>query len=61
VPGELVRRFFDAAYTDRSGGWLAALGADVAKVAARQHGGEAVLVTNDRRGSTIRLTLSRLT
>lgn len=60
VSGELARRFFDGTYTDRSGGWLAALGADVAKVAARQHGGEAVLVTHDRRGSTIRLTLSRL-
>jgi C4-dicarboxylate-specific signal transduction histidine kinase len=61
VPGELVRRFFDAAYTDRPGGWLAALGADAARAAAREHGGDAIVVTKDRRGSTIRLTLSQLT
>ena len=54
-----VLRFFDAGWTDRPGGWTAALGARVAKVVAELHGGEAVLVVGDPSGSILRLTFSR--
>jgi hypothetical protein len=54
-----VLRFFDSGWTDRPGGWTAALGARVAKVVSEQHGGEAVLVVGDPSGSILRLTFSR--
>ncbi|HKW03313.1 MAG TPA: hypothetical protein VJN96_26045 [Vicinamibacterales bacterium] len=56
LPDGLGRRFFDPAYLDRPGGWAACLGAAAAKTAAKLHGGDATLVTHERRGSTIRLT-----
>lgn len=56
LPDGLGRRFFDPAYLDRPGGWAACLGAAAAKAAAKLHGGDATLVTHERRGSTIRLT-----
>jgi hypothetical protein len=49
-------RFFDPAWTDRPGGWIAGLGAAVTKAVAHQHGGEAVFLAGDRRGSTVRMT-----
>lgn len=57
VPEGLGRRFFDAANIDRPGGWAASLGAATAKAAAKLHGGDAMLVAGERRGSTLRLTL----
>ena len=37
----------------RPGGWLAGLGAAVAKAAAQQHGGDAVFLTDEEIGSTV--------
>ena len=48
-------RLFDAAWTDRPGGWTATMGALVARSVAQQSGGSAVFVPGDRRGSTIRI------
>lgn len=48
-------RFFDASWADRPGGWLAALGASVARAAAQHHGGDAVFLTDDEIGSTVRM------
>ena len=49
-------RFFDASWSDRPGGWFAGLGATVAKLVAQQHGGDAVLLAGERRGSTLKIT-----
>lgn len=59
VPTGASLRFFDAAWTDRPGGWLAGMGALAARAAARLHGGNAVLLVADRRGTAIRMTSSR--
>jgi hypothetical protein len=59
VAPQIRRRFFDPSWTDRPGGWIAALAAETARRVARQAGGEATLLAGDRRGSTLRLTLSR--
>ena len=56
LPDGLGRRFFDPAYLDRPGGWAACLGAATARAAAKLHGGDATVITHERRGSTIRLT-----
>jgi hypothetical protein len=55
VSETVVRRFFDASWTDRPGGWAAALGAAAARTAALRHGGDATFLVGDRRGSVIRL------
>jgi hypothetical protein len=56
VPGPSAAvRFFDLAWADRPGGWLAGLGAVTARLAAQQHGGTAVFQVADRRGSLIRI------
>jgi len=57
--GSQVMRFFDGSWTDRPGGWTAALGARVARVVSEQHGGEAVFVAGEPSGSILRLTFSR--
>jgi len=57
VPGETASRLFDPTWTDRPGGWPATVGALTAKAVAQQHGGDAVCVVRERRGSTFRLTL----
>jgi hypothetical protein len=51
-------RFFDATWIDRPGGWLAGLGAATARAASQQHGGEAVFLTDEHHGSTVRMQLS---
>lgn len=51
-------RFFDRTWSDRPGGWAAALGAAVAQAVAERHGGEAAFLT-DARGSTLRLTIDQ--
>ena len=56
VPPSAGARFFDPTWTDRPGGWLACLGAGVTKALAQQHGGDAVFLAGDQRGSTIRMT-----
>lgn len=57
VPAAAAARFFDATWTDRPGGWTAAMGALSARGAAQHLGGHAVFVPGDRRGSTIRMSL----
>ncbi len=59
VRANLAQRFFDPAWVDRPGGWMAALGAAAARTAAHQHGGSAAFVLGDARGSIVRLTLGR--
>jgi hypothetical protein len=54
-----VLRFFDLSWTDRPGGFAAALGAMSARSAAQQHGGTATIVAGERRGTTLRLSLAR--
>jgi hypothetical protein len=58
-PSDGVSRFFDPLWRDRPGGPAAAIGAWAARAAAVRHGGDATLVTNEGRGTTIRLTLGR--
>jgi hypothetical protein len=53
-------RFFDLAWADRPGGWLAGLGAITARAVAQQHGGNAVFQAGDRRGSLVRITFGKL-
>lgn len=53
-----IQRFFDLNWTERPGGWPAALGAVTARLAAQQHGGSAVLQAVERRGTVLRLNLS---
>ena len=52
-------RFFDASWAERPGGWLAGLGAAVAKAAAQQHGGDAVFLTDEEIGSTVRMQFAK--
>lgn len=55
APPTAALRLFDATWTDRPGGWMATMGALVARSVAQQSGGSAVFVPGDRRGSTIRI------
>jgi hypothetical protein len=59
LPGGGAGRFFDKSWIERPGGWVAAVGAAVAKVVAERHGGDAILIAREGRGSTIRLTFGR--
>ena len=52
-------RFFDLSWTDRPGGWAAGLAALTTRAAAQQHGGSAVMLLGERRGSTVRLNMVR--
>jgi hypothetical protein len=52
-------RFFDPSWSDRPGGWTAALAAAAARAAVQGHGGEAAFLPAGKRGTTIRLTFSR--
>jgi hypothetical protein len=56
VPASAGTRFFDAAWTDRPGGWTAAIGALSARSTAHLLGGGAAFVPGERRGSTVRMT-----
>ena len=57
LPAASQERFFDAGWVTRPGGWLAAMGAASARVAAERQGGTAILVSPDRRGCNFRLTM----
>lgn len=57
MPSGSQARFFDAAWVSRPGGWLAAIGAATARIAAERLGGTVAVVTTERRGCTIRYTL----
>ncbi len=56
VPPSVGHRFFDLSWTDRPGGWTAALGAAAARALAQRDGGSATFVTGERGGGTLRLT-----
>lgn len=60
VSGPAKQRFFEAAWVDRPGGWLAAMGAAVAEAAAERLGGRVTLVAGARRGCTVRLNLGAI-
>jgi hypothetical protein len=51
-------RFFDLTWTDRPGGWLTGFAASVSRAFAQRAGGAATFVPGERRGATIRLTLT---
>ena len=55
----LGHRFADASWADRPGGFIAAIGALSTRAAAAQHGGSASIGVGERRGTTIRLNLTR--
>jgi hypothetical protein len=57
VAASASARFFDAAWTGRPGGWLAAVGAATARAGAERLGGTATVPPADGRGCTIRWTL----
>jgi len=57
IPAGSQARFFDGGWVTRPGGWLAATGAATVRAAAERMGGAVALVTAERRGCTIRLTL----
>ena len=59
VPATASSRFLDPGWHDRPGGWIAGLGAQVARAVAQQHGGDLVFLAADRRGSTIRFGFTR--
>jgi hypothetical protein len=59
VPTHASLRFFDLAWTDRAGGWPSAIGAATAKAVAQQHGGNAVLLVGERRGTVVRMNFAR--
>lgn len=59
IPASVGSRFLDVSWTDRPGGWPAGLGAWTARAVAQQHGGDAVFLSADRRGCTVRLSFSR--
>ena len=59
APG-VAPRFFDPTWTDRPGGWTAALAAAAARAVAQNHGGEAAFSAAARRGTSIRLTFGRV-
>jgi hypothetical protein len=58
APGE-GGRFFDPSWVERPGGWVAGLGAAVARVAAQQHGGDAVFLADEQQGSTVRMQFGK--
>jgi hypothetical protein len=59
VPSSASLRFFDPVWAERPGGWMAGIGAATAKAVAQQHGGNAVLLVGERRGTVIRLQFAR--
>jgi hypothetical protein len=57
--GATMARFFDADWADRPGGWLAAMGARTARIAAERLGGTATVSPADgRSGCAIRLSFA---
>jgi hypothetical protein len=52
-----LQRFFDPSWTDRPGGWLAAMGASTARLAAERLGGTASIAALDRRGATVKFVV----
>ena len=55
VAPSIASRFFDPLWAERPGGWIAGLGASVARAVAQHHGGSAVFLAGERRGTTLRL------
>lgn len=60
APQSAGLRFFDLSWAERPGGWSAGLAALAVRAAAQQHGGAAVLLVGERRGSTVRMNLARM-
>ncbi len=60
LPASASHRFFDHGWGEHPGGWIAGVGAAVARAAAQQHGGSATLLIGERRGTVVRLTTTRV-
>jgi hypothetical protein len=59
VNATVASRFLEPTWTDRPGGWPAALGVGAAKAVAQKHAGDVLFLQREGRGSTVRLTLGR--
>jgi hypothetical protein len=58
-PAGIDRRFFDVKWSERPGGWLAAVAAVTVKAVAERHNGEAALLDRKGRGSALQFTFSQ--
>jgi len=58
-PAGIDRRFFDVKWSERPGGWLAAIAAVTVQAVAERHNGEAALLDRKGRGSALQLTFSQ--
>jgi len=58
-PAGIDRRFFDVKWSERPGGWLAAVAAVTVKAVAERHNGQAALLDRNGRGIALQFSLSR--
>jgi len=58
-PAGIDRRFFDVKWSERPGGWLAAVAAVTVKAVAERHNGRASLLDRNGRGTALQFSLSR--
>lgn len=59
LPASATLRFFDPVWAERPGGWIAGVGAAAARATAEQHGGSAILIVGERRGTVVRMATAR--
>jgi hypothetical protein len=59
LPTGATLRFFDPLWAERPGGWIAGIGAAASRAAAEQHGGHAILLAGERRGTVVRMAPTR--
>jgi hypothetical protein len=57
----IVRRFFDPSWIDRPGGRFVAMGAAAVRVVAAYHGGDATVMIDPDRGSSVRVYIAART
>ena len=58
-PAGIDWRFFDVKWSERPGGWLAAVAAVTVKAVAERHNGQAVLLDRNGRGTALQFTFSQ--
>jgi hypothetical protein len=58
-PAGIERRFFDVKWSERPGGWLAAVAAVTVRAVAERHNGQAALLNRNGRGTALQFSLSR--
>jgi hypothetical protein len=59
TPPAGVDRFFDVKWSERPGGWLAAVAAVTVRAVAERHNGQATLLDRNGRGTALQFSLSR--